>query len=515
MAVQIKNNAKSILTLAITTISKSIDLTPGDGVKFPTLTSGDWFYITLVDQLDPTLLEIVKVTAISSDRFTIERAQEGTIARAFNIGDTVSHRLTTQTMYDLLPAEPVKARKYLDEFYLTLRWSEPPASASELVSRSYKNAPLLMNKWDSYWGDKLKVQIEDTTTNVIYDNLIFNTVQDMIDWTAANGTLNGLSADQTFVARPYETIDETIPVPTKMYGLNRFYSALRGGGNYTSARSATAKNSKDMESHCTLMFNRAWGTSIANVPLDAVWLSRAKKNLYVNPRFLVRDAYRIPLSGGVRTVWNTNTSTFVSNTSSHIPSHMQNVFTNNTPDDTKWGVLYNNGTLNVYDRDQWKEIPSAMRNGASVVAVTPIQAIVDTNEHAIAVKPLGVDQVLVHMPDFTIYDFEMIFFNNERQNYVAAATFTSTADFNYTAFDEISSRMRINSSEWFNVSDNNHTNIVGATGYWNHLKWDTVRFRLRNKITKEVSSLSYSGIVTDNEHKFMMRRMLIRSFEDK
>jgi Pectate lyase superfamily protein len=75
------NNAGSALAADITNSATSLSVSPGDGALFPNPSGGDYFYCTLDDG---TNLEIIKVTAVSTDTFsTIVRAQEGTTAHAF------------------------------------------------------------------------------------------------------------------------------------------------------------------------------------------------------------------------------------------------------------------------------------------------------------------------------------------------------------------------------------------------------------------------------------------------
>lgn len=92
MPLKLTNNATSKLAGALTASSTSLAVSPGDGAKFPALTAGDWFPLTLVKP--DGSLEIVRCTARSSDTFTITRAQEGTAALAFSAGDRVELRAT-------------------------------------------------------------------------------------------------------------------------------------------------------------------------------------------------------------------------------------------------------------------------------------------------------------------------------------------------------------------------------------------------------------------------------------
>jgi hypothetical protein len=74
----------------------------GDGALFPALAAGDYFYATLIDNYNQ--LEIIKVTARTGDVLTITRAQDGTTARVYTIGDKVEIRLTVAALNDLVAA---------------------------------------------------------------------------------------------------------------------------------------------------------------------------------------------------------------------------------------------------------------------------------------------------------------------------------------------------------------------------------------------------------------------------
>ncbi len=296
MPIQLANNAKSFLSGAINTTDTTLSLNPGDGAKFPTLAAGDWFWGTLIDQTDSDNLEIIRVTAISGDTLTIERAQESTTAKSFVSNDLVEQRVTKQTLLDLnTGTEQTKNRVYLDEFYLTT-FNSDPFDASDITDKNLKYAPVLIDNWDSFWGSRVKVQVEDVTNHVIYDDLTFLTINDMVIWTGINGTIGGSSeALQTFVARPYETIDEAIPVQTKLYGLNRFFSALKGGGNYTTSIK-DASGSDGMENYLVQIFNSVFSfTGGSNPPalttgtlnLNTCWIPRAVKNMYASPMYMM------------------------------------------------------------------------------------------------------------------------------------------------------------------------------------------------------------------------------------
>ena len=91
MAVLYTNNANTTLASSITNSATSLTVASGAGALFPNPTSPDFFYCTLDDNAGN--IEIVQVTARSTDTFTIVRAQDGTTAKAFSAGVRVELRL--------------------------------------------------------------------------------------------------------------------------------------------------------------------------------------------------------------------------------------------------------------------------------------------------------------------------------------------------------------------------------------------------------------------------------------
>jgi hypothetical protein len=97
MSVLYTNNAATTLSASITNSATSLTVTTGAGSLFPNPTAPDYFLLTL-QGVSGTPIEIVKVTARSTDTMTIVRAQEGTTASAFNGGDKAELRITAGVM---------------------------------------------------------------------------------------------------------------------------------------------------------------------------------------------------------------------------------------------------------------------------------------------------------------------------------------------------------------------------------------------------------------------------------
>ena len=97
---QFTNNAASTLNAGISAGATTIVLTSGGGSLFPALSGSQYFYGTLSNATN-TVLEIVKVTARTTDTLTVVRAQEGTSASSFSTGDNFQLRVTAAGMNNL------------------------------------------------------------------------------------------------------------------------------------------------------------------------------------------------------------------------------------------------------------------------------------------------------------------------------------------------------------------------------------------------------------------------------
>lgn len=102
-----KNNVNATLATPITTnIATEIYLAAGLGNNFPSITSSDWFDVTVYERVGTVESnhEVMKVTARVSDTLTVVRGQEGTTARTFlDTSKTyVAMRATSGTFENLL-----------------------------------------------------------------------------------------------------------------------------------------------------------------------------------------------------------------------------------------------------------------------------------------------------------------------------------------------------------------------------------------------------------------------------
>lgn len=115
---QFANNAVSTLAVGIAAGDTSISLAAGTGALFPAITASDFFFYATI--AEGSTIEIVKVTARSTDTLTVTRAQQGTSAAAFTTAATIQQRITASTLQGLRDltsgffniAGPTAARTY-------------------------------------------------------------------------------------------------------------------------------------------------------------------------------------------------------------------------------------------------------------------------------------------------------------------------------------------------------------------------------------------------------------------
>ena len=86
------NNAATTLASGISNVATSLTVAAGTGAEFPTLAGSEYFFCTIANNAGS--VEIIKVTARSTDTFTIVRGQDGTAGAAWSSGDKVELRLT-------------------------------------------------------------------------------------------------------------------------------------------------------------------------------------------------------------------------------------------------------------------------------------------------------------------------------------------------------------------------------------------------------------------------------------
>jgi hypothetical protein len=103
--VQFSNFAATTLASGINASVTSLTVATGTGALFPTLAGSQYFFCVLADAATGTTREVIKVTARSTDVFTVTRAQDGTTGQTYITGDKVELRLTAAGLATLATIE--------------------------------------------------------------------------------------------------------------------------------------------------------------------------------------------------------------------------------------------------------------------------------------------------------------------------------------------------------------------------------------------------------------------------
>lgn len=107
MAEIFTNNAASTLAAGLTAVATSVQLAGGTGALFPDTSGGDTFHITVFNKSNGNH-EIMLCTSRTTDTLTVTRAQQGTSAITFSIGDIVENRPTAAYLNSMASASAIQ-----------------------------------------------------------------------------------------------------------------------------------------------------------------------------------------------------------------------------------------------------------------------------------------------------------------------------------------------------------------------------------------------------------------------
>lgn len=219
MGVKVTNNGFGTISAGINSSATTVVLDSGQGARFPTLASGDFFFGTLVDTSNN--IEIVKVTARSSDSMTVTRAQDNTSARAFSVGDR----------FELRPTAALFENAHLDNTPTSTgslglpkgtTAQQPTASATEGHIRYDTDDDVVYYSNGTNWL-KISSAVPNLTSvsgniiNGIVTNLTLAGTNFLASNLVVSFTPSGGSAS-TVTVTPSSTTAATVAVPAAIYG---------------------------------------------------------------------------------------------------------------------------------------------------------------------------------------------------------------------------------------------------------------------------------------------------------
>lgn len=162
------NQAQTILAAPVGFTDTTITVASGTQSYFPTITNGEGFKLTLVSYQNNDVSEIVLVTAVNYNVFTVVRAQEGTVAREWNVGDFAVNLATAGTQSAFAQLAGFDAGIYSPNFdnmaTVTGQVDLLPENPTDLANKAYVDAVAQ--------GQKIKQPCQAVTTeNIVLEGL--------------------------------------------------------------------------------------------------------------------------------------------------------------------------------------------------------------------------------------------------------------------------------------------------------------------------------------------------------
>jgi hypothetical protein len=106
------NNDQTVLAAPINNSVTTLNVFPGGGTSFPHPVAGEYFVMTLTDAATGSINEIMWVTNVTGDTFTVQRGKEGTAASSWLAGDFVSCFPTAGTQETFIQPDQAQTGKY-------------------------------------------------------------------------------------------------------------------------------------------------------------------------------------------------------------------------------------------------------------------------------------------------------------------------------------------------------------------------------------------------------------------
>ena len=220
MGVKVTNNGFGTLSAGINSSATTVTVDSGQGGRFPTLSSGDFFFATLVDTSNN--LEIIKVTARSADSMTVTRAQDNTSARAFSIGDRIELR-PTAALFETIPYDNATTSTGSLALSKGTTAQQPTASATEGHIRYDTDDNVVYFSNGTSW---IKISaptptvtsisgaiIAGSATNIVLTGTDFGTANLQVKFTPSGGSTSTVT-----VTPSSATNSGNVAVPSAIYG---------------------------------------------------------------------------------------------------------------------------------------------------------------------------------------------------------------------------------------------------------------------------------------------------------
>ena len=193
---KVSNNGTSTIQADISNVATTLTIDAGHTARFPS--SGD-FWLNIFDSVDPTILETVLVTGVSTNTFTITRAQDGTTAQSWTTGAIVEltvraeHISTLQTAVNTLEGDldtlegsavtlaGTQTVSGAKTFSSNITMSATPTASTDVATKGYVDSHL-----DDGWSVPLTgsyTRNSATVINTPIDTRTFLSIGDKLEYT--------------------------------------------------------------------------------------------------------------------------------------------------------------------------------------------------------------------------------------------------------------------------------------------------------------------------------------------
>jgi hypothetical protein len=226
MGLKVTNNAFGTLNAGINSSATTIVLTAGQGARFPTLSAGDYFYATLIDTSNN--LEIVKVTARSTDTMTVVRGQDNTTARAYSTNDR----------FELRPTAALFNEKANDDEVVKKSGSTMTGDlvlSGAMLKRTMTADGVVVQIKGSYPGNPNLIELAQTSSDgIIYVRDAAGNTSQIHSWDGGTSIIRGRVTHPNQPA--FEVKISSSITPTTSFTTIVFNTAVRNqGGNYSTS----------------------------------------------------------------------------------------------------------------------------------------------------------------------------------------------------------------------------------------------------------------------------------------
>lgn len=350
--------------------------------------------------------------------------------------------------------------------------------------------------------DLIEIDGSHNQVNAWYRKL-FTSEAAIMAFCAANAVTGGGQFTNSIQARFYDIIDYDMPRITKMYGINQFYSVLRGSKRYYPSYDyryiypqAASHSWSNMQSFVQDVINvttppaSPYTYNALHNSEAAIWFSQSKSGLYglPNPGTVVQ------LAGNAR-----NRKVFSTGSSDFEPAPGGGAF-NYILDKSRYYTMYiPNGNWTQIDRNAANFNVQFRDANMSMIAVYSIIYVSGAWHYAAFIKPIGVDNIIVNYYNNTKYDLYGHYEHKWRHPDIKIINpLINDGDMN-------SNSIWVPKNRWFWWKAQSFPSAKMTSE-----EFPITRFFLRDKVTNLISPYSTSKLVVSKNHRDAMFKIEVK-----